>query len=163
MQLVAPVPIYGLIQVRSSGNALPTILFAMIAMIFTALSYGRMTFKYPMAGSAYTYVARSINPHLGFLVGWAMVLDYLIVPLISIIIPALVLQQLLPRVPFPVLTLIIILTMTVLNMGGMKATNRANSLLLVVTGTAVFVFIVMAVRFLYFKSGWNGVFSTMPF
>lgn len=163
MQLVAPVPIYGLIQLRSQGNALPTILFAMVAMIFTALSYGRMTSLYPMAGSAYTYVARGINPHLGFLVGWAMVLDYLIVPLISIIIPALVLQQSLPGVPFPVLTLLVILAMTILNMGGMKATNRVNSLLLIVTGTAVFIFIVMAVRFLYLKSGWNGVFSVTPF
>jgi len=163
MQLVAPVPIYGLIQLRSAGNALPTILFAMIAMLFTAISYGRMVFKYPMAGSAYTYVARSINPHLGFLVGWAMVLDYLIVPLISIIIPALVLQQLLPGVPFPFLTLIVIFAMTFLNLGGIKATNRANTLLLIITGTAVLIFIVMAVRFLYFKSGWNGVFSITPF
>jgi len=163
MQLVAPVPIYGLIQLRSQGNALPTILFAMVAMLFTAVSYGRMTFLYPMAGSAYTYVARGINPHLGFLVGWAMVLDYLIVPLISIIIPALVLQQSLPGVPFPILTLFVILAMTGLNMGGMKATNRANSLLLIVTGTAVFIFIVMTVRFLFFKSGWDGVLSITPF
>jgi len=162
MQLVAPVPIYGLIQLRSHGNALPTILFAMVAMLFTALSYGRMTFLYPMAGSAYTYVARGVNPHLGFLVGWAMVLDYLIVPLISIIIPALVLQHLLPGIPFPILTLIVILAMTLLNLGGIKATNKANSLLLLVTGTAVIIFVVMAVRFLYFKSGWTGVFSITP-
>jgi len=163
MQLVAPVPIYGLIQLRSAGNALPTILFAMIAMMFTALSYGRMTFKYPMAGSAYTYVSRSINPHLGFLVGWAMVLDYLIVPLISIIIPGLVLKQLLPGVPFPILTLIVILVMTSLNLGGIKATTRANTLLLMITGAAVIIFIVMVIRFLYFKSGWSGVLSVTPF
>lgn len=162
MQLVAPVPIYGLIQLRSSGNALPTILFAMIAMLFTALSYGRMTFKYPMAGSAYTYVGRSINPHLGFLVGWVMVLDYLIVPLISIIIPALVLQQQLPGVSFPVLTLIVIVVMTLFNLGGMKATNRVNTFLLFITGMAVIIFIVMAVRFIYFRSGWDGVFSVTP-
>ncbi len=163
MQLVAPVPIYGLIQLRSSGNALCTILFAMVAMIFTALSYGRMTYKYPMAGSAYTYVARSINPHIGFLVGWTMVLDYLIIPLISIIIPGLVLQQLLPGVPFPFLTLIVILVMTILNLGGIKATNRANALLLIITGAAVIIFIVMTIRFVYFKSGWNGIFSIAPF
>jgi putrescine importer len=162
MQLVAPVPIYGLIQLRSHGNALPTILFAMVAMIFTALSYGRMTFLFPMAGSAYTYVARGINPHLGFLVGWAMVLDYLIVPLVSIIIPALVLQHLLPGVPFPALTLIIILAMTFLNLGGMKATTRANSMLLIITGAAVMIFIVMAIRYLYLKSGWEGVLSITP-
>jgi amino acid transporter len=107
IQLVSPVPIYGLIQARSAGNALPTILFALVAIMFTALSYGRMTTMYPMAGSAYTYVARGVNPHLGFVVGWVMFLDYLIVPLISIIIPALALQRLLPWLPFPVLTLLV--------------------------------------------------------
>jgi putrescine importer len=131
-------------------------------MMFTAISYGRMTFKYPMAGSAYTYVARSINPHIGFLVGWAMILDYLIIPLISIIIPGLVLQQLLPGVPFPFLTLIVIVAMTFLNLGGIKATNRANTLLLIVTGAAIIVFVVMAVRFVYFKSGWHGIFTIAP-
>ncbi len=163
VQLIAPVPIYGLIQLRSHGNALPTILFAMVAMIFTAISYGRMSYLYPMAGSAYTYVARSINPHVGFMVGWAMILDYLIIPLISIIIPALVLQQLLPGLPFSVLTLIVIVAMTILNLGGMKSTNRANIALLIITGMALIMFIVMAIRFLYFKSGWSGVFSIMPF
>ena len=163
VQVVAPVPIYGLIQSRSAGNALPTILFALVAMMFTAVSYGRMTTLFPMAGSAYTYVARGINPHLGFLVGWAMFLDYLIVPLISIIIPALALQRLLPMLPFPVLTLLVALGMTILNLGGLRITNRANMLVLIITGAVVILFIILAVRFLFLKAGLNGVFSIKPF
>jgi len=163
MQLVAPVPIFGLIQVRSNGNALACIIFAMVAMIFTALSYGRMISLYPMAGSAYTYVSRSINPHLGFLVGWAMVLDYLIVPLISVIIPALALQRILPQVPFPVLTLIIVVFMTLLNIGGIRATNRANTVLLLITGTVVMFFFILAVRHIISINGIDGIFSLNPF
>ena len=163
MQLVSPVPIYGLIQSRSGGNALPTIIFALFAILFTALSYGRMVTMFPMAGSAYTYVARGVNLHLGFVVGWAMFLDYMIVPLISIIIPALALQRLLPWLPFPLLTLVVAVGMSALNLGGVRATNRVNMFVLVVTGAVLIVFFVLAVRFLFLKTGLSGVFSIKPF
>jgi len=163
VQIIAPVPIYGLIQERSNGNALPTILLGMVAMMFTALSYGRMTQKYPFAGSAYTYVARSIHPNIGFFIGWAMVLDYLIIPLISIIIPALVLQRFLPEVPFPILTLIIVLAMTLVNLGGIRIANKANAALFVVTSAVVLLFLVLACKFLYAKAGIEALFSIKPF
>ena len=163
MQLVSPVPIYGLIQSRSAGNALPTILFALVSIMFTAVSYGRMITLFPMAGSAYTYVARGINSHLGFIVGWSMFLDYMIVPLISIIIPSLALHRLLPWLPFPVLTLLVASGMSILNLGGIKVTNRANLLVLLVTGAVVIFFFTMAIRFLFIQAGWTGVFSTQPF
>jgi putrescine importer len=163
MQLVSPVPIYGLIQSRSAGNALPTIIFALFAILFTAFSYGRMTTMFPMAGSAYTYVARGVNVHLGFVVGWAMFLDYMIVPLISIIIPALALQRLLPWLPFPLLTLIVAAGMSALNLGGVKATNRVNTFVLITTGAVLIIFFVLAVRFLFLKTGLSGVLSIKPF
>src|SRR3954466_3839645 len=60
----------------------------MFAMMITAVSYGRMAALYPSAGSAYTYVGRGLNPHLGFLAGWAMILDYLVIPIVSIVFGA---------------------------------------------------------------------------
>lgn len=53
-------------------------LIAMCAMMLPAVSYGHMASVYPSAGSAYTYVSKGLSQHLGFLAGWAMVLDYLI-------------------------------------------------------------------------------------
>jgi len=108
MQVVAPIPIFGLLEQRSNNHAASTVLIAMLVMIITAVSYGRMASLYPMAGSAYTYVGRSLNPHLGFLVGWSMLLDYLMIPLISAIIPALAIQRLIPAAPLWLLTFIII-------------------------------------------------------
>ena len=64
----------------------------MAAMVLTAVSYGKMAALYPSAGSAYTYVGRSLNRHAGFLVGWAMFLDYLLVPLICTIYGAVTLK-----------------------------------------------------------------------
>lgn len=68
----APVTVFGLAMVMSRGHALDTILIAMVAMVLTAFSYGRMAALYPSAGSAYTYVGRGLNSYLGFLAGWAM-------------------------------------------------------------------------------------------
>ena len=108
MQVVAPIPIFGQLEKRSDGHAATVVLIAMVAMMITAVSYGRMAMLYPMAGSAYTYVARSVNPHLGFLTGWSMFLDYLVIPLISAIIITSAIQGILPGVPFSVLALVIV-------------------------------------------------------
>ncbi len=162
VQIVAPVPIAGLLEQRSDGHAVLTVMVALLGMLITAISYGRMAVVYPLAGSAYSYVARSINPHLGFLAGWSMFLDYLIIPLISAIIPALAIQRLVPAVPFPVLTFLVLLGMTLVNLGGIRATAKANLLLLLGTSAVVVVFLVLAVRFLLHRQGWGGVFSLEP-
>ena len=162
MQVVAPVPIFGLLEQRSDNHAVTTVLIAMLAMIITAISYGRMAVLYPMAGSAYTYVGRTFNPHLGFLTGWSMFLDYLVIPLISAIIPALAIQRLIPAAPLPLLTFLILAGMTGLNLRGIRATVRANMVLLVVTSLAVGAFLILAARYLFFKAGWSGVLSLSP-
>ncbi len=83
IQPIAPVPLFGVTQKLSDGHFATIILIAMFAMMITAVSYGRMAALYPSAGSAYTYVGKGLNPHLGFLAGWAMFLDYLLQPLIT--------------------------------------------------------------------------------
>ncbi len=169
IQLVAPIPIFGLVQQRSNGHAVTTILVAMVAMMLTAVSYGRMAALYPMAGSAYTYVSRSLNPHLGFVAGWAMFLDYIIIPLMSTIVPALAIEVLIsrtdwmPAVPYPVVALAVASLMTALNLRGIRNTARANFILLIVTGMVVLGFMILAVRYAFLRSGWGGVFSIEPF
>jgi amino acid transporter len=162
MQVAAPVPIFGLLEQRSNGHAVLAVLLAMLVMLITAISYGRMAVLYPMAGSAYTYVGRALNPHLGFLAGWSMLLDYLMIPLISAIIPALALQRLMPAAPLPLLTLLIVVAMTTLNLRGVRTTVRANVLLLVVTSIVVLVFIGLAGRYLAIHQALGGALSVSP-
>jgi putrescine importer len=90
---LAPVGIFGVASKISNGHVVATILIAMVAMMLTASSYGRMAALYPSAGSAYTYVGRGFGPHAGFMVGWAMFLDYLIIPVVNLIYAALTLQR----------------------------------------------------------------------
>jgi putrescine importer len=159
----APVTVFGLVSVRARGHTVDTILFAMVAMALTAISYGRMAALYPSAGSAYTYVGRGLNPHLGFLAGWAMLLDYLIIPLFCVVYGSLIVQRMLPQVPYVVLAACFASGITYLNVRGIRATARANQVLMTFMGIVLVVFIGLAIRYLFSHQGWGGVFSTAPF
>src|ERR1041385_3323802 len=85
IQPTAPMSVFGVLSDRGRGHVVTTILLAMVAMFFTAISYGRMARAYPSAGSAFTYVGQEINPALGYVTGWSMVMDYMLNPMICII------------------------------------------------------------------------------
>jgi putrescine importer len=159
----APVTVFGLASTMSHGHAILTILIAMVAMVLTAISYGRMAALYPSAGSAYTYVGRGLNPHLGFLAGWAMLLDYLVIPLFCVIYGSLAGQRLIPEIPYPVWALLFAGTMTYLNLRGIRSTTRANQILLSFMFVVLLAFIILAVRYLLKLSGPSGLFSVKPF
>lgn len=162
LQVVGPLPTFGFLAQRSNNHAVLTALIALVPMLITAISYGRMAHLYPMAGSAYTYVGRSLNPHLGFMVGWAMCLDYGMILVISALIPGLAIQRVLPGAPLPALAFLIIAAMTALNLGGIRATLRANKLLLATSTLAVAAFIALSVRYLALRGGWGSVLSSKP-
>src|ERR1700691_4577381 len=82
IQPTAPMGIYGIISNKAQGHVVTAILIAMVAMLLTAISYGRMSCVYPSAGSAYTYVGREIHSSCGYIVGWGMVLECILNPLI---------------------------------------------------------------------------------
>src|SRR5207237_6123216 len=73
IQPTAPMPVYGVMSQRAHGHAVTTVLIAMVAMLFTAISYGRMARAYPSAGSAFTYLALEIPPAFAYLIRWNVV------------------------------------------------------------------------------------------
>jgi amino acid transporter len=164
IQPTAPIPLFGVAQKLSNGHTVTTILIAMFAMIITAVSYGRMAAIYPSAGSAYTYVGRTVNLHLGFLIGWAMLLDYMLQPLLNVVwISAALHSRYLAGVPFPVMALIITVLITGLNLIGIRSSARTNKLLLLAMCAVIAVFFVLAVHFLFHHGRWSGLFAVEPF
>src|SRR5881296_4276044 len=164
IQPVAATGPFGLANQMSHGHVVTTILIALFAMLITAVSYGRMGAIYPTAGSAYTYVGKGLNPHLGFLAGWAMILDYLLQPLINTVwISTALHERYVPQVPYIAWAALIAGIMTVLNLAGVRSSVRANKLLLLVMSVVVVAFVVLATRFLYGSQGWGGLFSIQPF
>ncbi|MGE8473581.1 MAG: amino acid permease, partial [Paraburkholderia hospita] len=79
---------YGVLAKASDDTAALAYLLALIAIAFTALSYGKLARLYPVAGSAYTYTRKTFNAHLGFLIGWATLLDYFFLPMVIWLIGA---------------------------------------------------------------------------
>jgi amino acid transporter len=157
------VPLYGIAQKLSDGHFVTIILIVLFGMLITAVSYGRMGALYPQAGSAYTYVGKGLNPHLGFLAGWAMILDYLLQPLINTVwISTALHERYVQAVPFAVWALLIAGIMTVLNLIGVKASANANKVLLGIMSVVVVAFIVLALKYLYGGQGWAGLFSLQP-
>ncbi|MBZ5566133.1 MAG: APC family permease [Acidobacteriia bacterium] len=168
---IAAVPLLGLGQKLSDGHMVTTIFIAMLAMVLTAFSYGRMAALYPVAGSAYTYVGRGLNSHLGFLAGWAMFLDYLINPLICTIYGSLTVQRILapllpqvpPRILYGVLAALFAGTMTYLNLRGIRSTAHSNIVLLAIMCTVICAFIALAIRFIIHTQGLGALLSSQPF
>src|SRR4029077_16757596 len=78
LQPVAPMSAFGALSDRGRGHVVTAVLIAMVAMLATAISYGRMARIYPSAGSAFTYVAQEIHPSAGYITGWSMVMDYIV-------------------------------------------------------------------------------------
>jgi putrescine importer len=135
----------------------------MVAVMFTAFSYGRMAARYPSAGSAYTYVGRGLGAHFGFLAGWAMLLDYLVNPLACTIYGSLTLTKMFPAVPYAFWALVFLSLVTVLNLRGVRTTARANIVLLAVMSVVIVAYVVLAMRYVIHADGWGGLLSYKPF
>ncbi|MFZ0662402.1 MAG: APC family permease [Acidobacteriaceae bacterium] len=164
IQPTAPIPLFGVAQKLSNGHTVTTILIAMFAMMITAVSYGRMAAVYPSAGSAYTYVGRTINPHLGFLIGWAMLLDYILQPLINVVWISVALHsRYISVIPFPLIALVVTVFITALNLIGIRSSARMNKLLLFAMCIVIAIFFVVGVHYLVHRDQWAGLLSLTPF
>src|SRR6201993_1071521 len=141
IQPVAPMSVFGVLSDRGHGHVVTAILIAMVAMLFTGISYGRMARAYPSAGSAFTYVAQEINPAVGFVTGWSMVMDYMLNPLICTIWCAGQAHQFAPGVSPWIWKVFFAVVFTLLNIRGVKTSARIN------TGMAVFMGAVIAIIF----------------
>jgi putrescine importer len=163
IQPIAPMGIYGVISNEAGGHVVTTILIAMVAMLFTAVSYGKMARAYPSAGSAYTYVGQEIHAALGYITGWAMVMDYILNPLICTVICSKLTQNIIPQVPYWVLAIGFASAFTVLNLRAVKTSARINDVLAAGMTIVVVIFFAFVVRFLLGIEHYGAGFFTRPF
>jgi putrescine importer len=160
IQPTAPMPPYGVVSQKAYGHVVTTVLIAMVAMLFTAISYGRMARAYPSAGSAYTYVGREIHSGLGFVTGWSLAMDYILNPIICTIWCSKAALNLVPEIPYAGWAVFFAALFTVLNLRGIRATARTNEVLVLAMCVVVVYFFVAAVRYILAQ---HGVSFTRPF
>lgn len=148
IQPTAPMGIYGVVSNLAHGHVTTTIFIAMIAMLLTAISYGRMARVYPRAGSAFTYVSEELNPRLGYLVGWAMLMDYILNPVICVIWCSQAAINIVPGVPYAFWAIGFAVLSTFLNTRGIHTSSRVNAVMTIAMSLVVFLFLGEGVHYI---------------
>jgi putrescine importer len=123
---------FGAIAVKTGGAVATAYVVATLAMLATAASYGFMASRNPVAGSAYTYTSKVFGPLCGFVVGWVLLLDYFFIPMVICLLTATSLSTLAPEIPFPVWVVAVALLSTIINILGIKLTDRVNLIIMAI-------------------------------
>jgi len=149
IQPTAPMPVFGVVSERARGHVVTAVLIAMIAMLFTAISYGRMARAYPSAGSAFTYVGQEIHPALGYVTGWGMMMDYLLNPLICTILCTQLAINFAPGLPYVTGVVFFAALFTGMNLFGIQTSARINDGLAIAMGIVIAIFFAVAAHYVF--------------
>ncbi|MFB5285302.1 APC family permease [Peribacillus sp. Hz7] len=156
--------VYGVAHEAADGMMAAAYLTAFIAIFFTAYSYSRMVKAYPIAGSAYTYTKKAINSKAGFLVGWALLMDYIFSPIIAILTFGIFMNTEFPAVPVFVWIIIMNVLLAVVNIVGIKSAARISGISVLVQIGFILLFCILIVKdILNGETGANSLFSITPF
>ena len=165
----AAYPVFGIVQQISQGHTALCYLVAMVAMLFTAASYGKMSGAFPAAGSTYTYAQKALDPHIGFIAGWAMILDYFLIPLLSVVYVALTAHRLFPQIPYAAWAILCTVSITAINVRGIRVTAQAGNVMMFLMTVCAVLFVYVSARWVILKHGvsglldWRGIFRPETF
>jgi len=140
---IAPFAIFGSVFNASGGMVALAYLVGMAGMMLTANSYHYMAQEYPMSGSVYTYVGRGLAKPMGFVAGWMILLDYILVPTLLYTAAAMALYGMIPQVPIWLWVVIFVILNTIINYMGIEFTAGANKIMLVLELIVLAIFLVI--------------------
>jgi amino acid transporter len=163
IQPTAPMPSFGVIYQEARGHVVTAILCAMVAMLLTSVSYGRMARVYPNGGSAFMYVGKELHPSLGYLAGWCMAMDYILNPLICTIWCSKAAQNFIPEIPYFALVIFFAVMFTLLNLNGVETSARINAAMAAALGIVIVLVVVASLRYLLHLPHQPASFYTHPF
>lgn len=143
---IAPWTIFGTVYNSSAGMVPLVYLIGLVAMVFTAVAYSQMAKSFPLAGSVFSYVGRGIHPAAGFFAGWAILLDYLLVPTLLYVFAAESMVGLFPGTPRWLWAIIFVVVNTAINLLGISSLKIVNRVFLAIELVFVVIFVVIAVR-----------------
>jgi putrescine importer len=163
IQPTAPMPSFGVIYHEARGHVVTAILCAMVAMLLTSVSYGRMARVYPQGGSAFMYVGKELHSSLGYLTGWCMAMDYVLNPLICTIWCSKAAQNILPEIPYVAFVIFFAGMFTLLNLNGVETSARINAGMAAALGVVIILVVISILRYLFHQPHQPGSFYALPF
>lgn len=146
MMPMASFTTYGVVNTLTEGHIVTSYIVTLVAMLFTAAAYAAMSRAFPVTGAAYSYTRRTLGGHLGFLGGWTIMLDYVLLPMMAYLVIGVYLHEAVPAVAQPVWIAVSIAAVTVLNSLGIKLLSKINSAIVVAQTVFLVVFAVLAAR-----------------
>ncbi|MCL1895462.1 MAG: APC family permease [Clostridiales bacterium] len=159
--VTAPMGVFGEVHVLSHGMTPIVYVVGLIAMIFTALSYRQMSNRFPIAGSVYSYVQRGINPYIGFLVGWLIMIDYFLLPALNYGFVGAWCNDLLPQIPIWVFIIVLLGINTFITYRGISLMQVINWIVFIIQIVMVVIFIFLGLKFIMSGGGYGG-FTSKP-
>lgn len=155
---------YGIAAQITEGKVPAAYILAVIALSFTAYSYGQMVKAYPVAGSAYSYVQRAFNSSkMGFIVGWALFTDYLLLPMVNYLIAGIFMSSMIPQIPAYVWIFLLIILTTFVNVRGIKLVGTVNTLLMVYSILVIVLFCILSIVTVLKGEGTGTLLTATPF
>ena len=164
MQPMTVFDTFGIVSQDTGGHVPTAYIITLVAMMFTALSYGKMVRRYPSAGSAYTYTQKSIDPKVGFVVGWCTLLDYLFNPMINILLATIYLKSQFGDINIWYYVVPLAALMTYINYRGVEMVASFNSIIVFFQLLLMVIFVILVLKGLYFDGvGAATLVSSKPF
>ncbi|MEV6985646.1 APC family permease [Sphaerisporangium sp. NPDC051017] len=158
---LAPVSVFGPIDAVSGGAVALVYIVACIAMGFTAASYAQMARVVPKAGSVFAYASTGIGPRTGFIAGWMILLDYILIPGLCYLVTGLAMNSFIPSIPVWVFTAAALVITTGLNLVGAKVASQAGAAVIVAEAVILLVIVVGAIHFLGTKGATRAALSPL--
>ena len=154
---IAPYSVFGFVWNDAKGMVPLAYLIGLLGMFFTAMSYAAMSRAFPVAGSVYAYAQRGLHDAAGFLSGWLVLLDYILIPALLYLFSAVALRPLFPAVPQWLWLAGFIGFNVCINLVGIEFTARVNRYLLVLELATLAVFMILGLHALYGGQGAGGL------
>ena len=156
--------LFGIVFNKSEGMVPLVYLAGLVPMLLTAMGYAFLSREFPVAGSVYVYAGRTIGPGPGFIAGWVMLLDYLLIPTLVYVVAAIQINAVLPDVPSWLAVVVPLTLCTCINLLGIETTAKTNKVLLSLNLIILSIFLVAGIVALFqgtagahlsFKPFWN--------
>jgi len=146
---------------------------AAVTILYTAfvLGYAELACALPRAGGAFVYASRAFGPHLGFVGGFAQLVEYVLgPPAIAFAIGSYV-NLLAPDVPVLATAVVAYVVFTVINIIGVRVSAAFELALAAIAVAELCIFgAVVLPHFSWARfsaeplpNGWGGAFSALPF
>ncbi|MED0965392.1 APC family permease [Bacillus paramycoides] len=163
MAPLAPMQVYGMVAQQSFGMSCLVYIVGVIAMLFTAYSYSHMAKEFPISGSVYSYIQRAVNPHVGFVAGWIILADYVLLPALLYSMTGNWMTGIFPNVPSSVWALLFIAINTYINIRGITVTSRLNMIMFYVQVVVIAAVLIVGINYVFIGGHGTGGFTLDPF